>query len=68
MHDDRADVCAMLCWQLSKLRKDELLNVEQKTDGFQKLFNHGLKKQSTPFGGSPNPFLKQSRENPFLMR
>lgn len=67
MHDDRADVCAMLCWQLSKLRKDELLNVEQKTDGFQKLFKHGLKKQITPFGSSPNPFLQQNKSNPFLI-
>jgi len=68
MHDDRSDVCAMLCWQLSKLRKNELLNVETKTDGFQKLFNHGFKKQSTPFDSQTNPFLNDSKRNPFLMR
>lgn len=56
----------MLCWQLSKLRKNELLNVETKTDGFSKLFKHGLKKQSNPFNNSPNPFLQQSRNNPFM--
>ena len=56
----------MLCWQLSKLRKTELLNVETKTDGFSKLFKHGLKKQSNLFNNTPNPFLAQSRNNPFI--
>ena len=68
MHDDRADVCAMLCWQLSLLRKDELLNIDTKTDGFSKLFKHGLKKQKNIFTNQPNPFLANSRDNPFLMR
>lgn len=68
MHDDRADVCAMLCWQLSKLRKDELLEVDRKTDGFKKLFDHGLKKQTNIFNNSSNPFLQDNKNNPFLMR
>ena len=66
MHDDRADVCAMLCWHLSKIRAEKMLNVDVKTEGFSKLFNHKTSRQYNPFGGTPNPFLSDSSKNPFI--
>ena len=66
MHDDRSDVCAMLCWQLYLLRKDDILHVDRKTDGFSKLFKHGLPSQANRFSsGKINPFLN-SGKNPFI--
>ena len=66
MHDDRSDVCAMLCWQLYLLRKDDILYVDRKTDGFSKLFKHGLPSQANRFSsGKINPFLN-SGKNPFI--
>lgn len=65
MHDDRADVCAMLCWRLSKIRAEKMLDVDIKTDGFSKLFNHKTSRQYNPFNGTKNPFLSDSSKNPF---
>ena len=64
MHDDRSDVCAMACWQLSKLRSADLLYVERDTSGFKKIFDHGLKTQSSPFRTKKNPFANAG-PNPF---
>ena len=64
MHDDRADVCAMLCWHLAKLRAANVLNVERPKSDFSKLFNHGMGKQYNPFDVGKNPFLNNNK-NPF---
>ena len=55
----------MACWQLFKLRSQNLLHIERDNSGFKKVFDHGMKKQSTPFNTNRNPF-SNSGPNPFL--
>ena len=71
MHDDRADCCAMICKFLADLRKDSLLKTAKpKTDGFNKLFQHGKKlgqsQQNRMNNGMANPFAGEARNNPFI--
>ena len=55
----------MACWQLSKLRSENLLHIERDTSGFKKIFDHGLKKQHSPMSSNKNPFANAG-PNPFL--
>ena len=55
----------MACWQLFKLRSQNLLHIERDTSGFKKVFDHGLKKQQSPMMSNRNPFTN-SGPNPFL--
>lgn len=65
MHDDRSDVCAMMCWQLAKMRSKDLLHVERGSNQFDKLFKHGVSYNSNPLSKNKNPFLN-TKPNPFL--
>lgn len=67
MHDDRSDCCAMACHFLAQLRRKDLLNVKNNSDGFNKLFEHGLKNRlKNPLNEQhKNPFANNGR-NPFL--
>lgn len=67
MHDDRCDVCAMLCWILAKMRAENVLSVDRPKMDLSKIFNHGVSKQSNPFSSNTNPFANSGR-NPFLHR
>ena len=46
----------MACWQLSKLRSENLLYIERDNSGFKKVFEHGLNAQKSPLSSNKNPF------------
>jgi hypothetical protein len=50
---------------LFKLRSQNLLHIERDNSGFKKVFDHGIKKQTTPFSSNRNPF-SNAGPNPFL--
>ena len=39
MHDDRADVVAMICFEIAKLRASDALDISHESKGFDALFN-----------------------------
>ena len=55
----------MACWQLFKLRSQNLLHIERDNSGFKKVFEHGLNAQKSPLSSNVNPFANAG-PNPFL--
>ena len=59
LHDDRADVLAMMCFRLMELRANEVLDKETKVEDFSKIFKAKPKKKNN------NPFVSKQK-NPFI--
>lgn len=68
MHDDRADVIAMICFEIAKLRAADALDVNKPEQKFSDLFNRyrgNGAKTTNPLTSGDNPFTNMGR-NPFI--